>query len=126
MSGAESEETSNADEFVDATAEIPPELAPPAFVDITPSKDCGVQKLVKQAGYDTDCPVVDDNISVHYVATLADSGVQYDTSRERGKPFKFRLGKGLCHHGSWITLWSDRRSISYQFLVKLWSDRGSR
>jgi len=95
MSGAESEEPSNADTPVEAAAEIPPELAAEGFVDVTPSKDCGILKLVQHAGYDTDCPVVDDNISVHYVATLADGGVQYDSSRERGQPFKFRLGKGL-------------------------------
>jgi len=96
MSSVESEETSTAETPVDAAAEIPPELAAQGFVDISPSKDCGVLKLVRQAGYDTDCPVVDDNISVHYVATLADGNVQYDSSRERGKPLMFRLGKGLC------------------------------
>lgn len=93
MSSVESNETSTAEAPVDAAAEIPPELAAQGFVDVSPSKDCGILKLVRQAGYDTDCPVVDDNISVHYVATLADGGVQYDSSRERGKPFMFRLGK---------------------------------
>jgi len=96
MSGAESEEPSNADAPVAVPAEILPELAADGFVDVSPSKDGGVLKLVKRAGYDTDCPVVDDNISVHYLAMLADSGVQYDSSRERGKPFKFRHGKGSC------------------------------
>jgi len=94
MSGAESEEPSNADVPVEVPAEIPPELAAEGFVDVSPSKDGGVLKLIKQAGYDTDCPVTDDNISVHYVAKLADTGVQYDSSREHGKPFTFRLGKG--------------------------------
>jgi len=101
MSDAESQEQSNADvPVVDVPVEIPPELAVQGFVDITPSKDCGVLKLIKQAGYDTDCPVQDDNISVHYVATLADTGTQYESSRERAKPFTFRLGKGLCHYFS--------------------------
>jgi len=101
MSGAKSEETS-AEKSVEPAAEIPPELAAEGFVDVTPSRDGGVLKLVKQAGYDTDCPVEDDNISVHYVATLADGGTQCDSSRERGKPLTFRLGKGLCHHIGWI------------------------
>lgn len=91
----ESEETSTVEAPVDVAAEIPPELSSEGFVDVSPSKDTGVLKLVRQAGHDTDCPVVDDNISVHYVASLADGGVQYDSSRERGKPFVFRLGKGL-------------------------------
>ena len=92
MSDVESQEPSSDDAPVDTAAEIPPELACQGFIDVSPSKDCGVLKLVKQTGYDTDGPVVDDNMSVHYVATLADSGVQYDSSRDRGKPFKFRLG----------------------------------
>jgi len=103
MSVAKSEEASNADKSVEPATEIPPELAAQGFVDVTPSKDCGVLKLVKQASYDTDCPVEDDNISVHYVATLADGDIQYDSSRERGKPFTFRLGKGLCRHLGWIS-----------------------
>ena len=93
MSGAESEEASTAQ--VDVAAEIPRELAAEGFVDVSPSSDCGVLKLVKLAGYDTDCPLVDDNVSVHYVASLADGGLQYDSSRERGKPVSFRLGKGV-------------------------------
>jgi len=98
MSGVESTEPSTDGEAIDVAAEIPPELAAEGFVDVSPSKDCGVLKLVKQVGYDTDCPVVDDNISVHYVATLADGNVQYDSTdstRECEKPFNFRLGKGL-------------------------------
>jgi len=95
-----SEDASNAEEQVDAAAEIPPELVSEGYVDVSPSKDGGVLKLVRQAGYDTDCPVVDDNISVHYVATLTDVGTQYDSSRERGKPFSFRLGKGLFQGAS--------------------------
>jgi len=94
MSDTESEQRSNADKSVDVASEVPPELAAEGFVDVSPLKDCGVLKLVKQAGYDIDCPVVDDNVSVHYLATLADGGIQYDSSRERGKPFSFRLGKG--------------------------------
>jgi len=100
MSDAESKEASTADsETVEvAAAELAPELAAEGYVDVSPSRDCGVLKLVKQAGYDSDCPLVDDNVSVHYVATLADGGVQYDSSWKRGKPFTFRLGKGEYVH----------------------------
>jgi len=97
MSDATLEEPTDGQKSVNAAVEVPPELAAEGFVDVTPLKDCGVLKLIRQVGYDTDCPVVDDNISVQYVATLAEGGIQYDSSQERGKPFKFRLGKGLSH-----------------------------
>jgi len=93
MAGAQSQDQSNA---VDAAVEIPPELASEGYVDISPLNDCGVLKLVKRDGIDSDCPLADDNVSLHYVATLEDSGVQVDSSRERGKPFVFRLGKGIA------------------------------
>lgn len=35
---------------------------------------------------------------VHYVGTL-DNGTQFDSSRKRGKPFKFKLGKGEVIRG---------------------------
>jgi len=91
------EAASTSDDTVEVVGvELAPELAAVGYVDVSPAKDRGVLKLVKQAGYDSDCPLVDDNITVHYVATLADDGVQYDSSWKRGKPFTFRLGKGQC------------------------------
>lgn len=33
-------------------------------------------------------------VSVHYVGMLATDGVEFDSTRKRGKPFKFRLWSG--------------------------------
>ncbi|KAI0211564.1 Peptidyl-prolyl cis-trans isomerase FKBP4 [Lamellibrachia satsuma] len=65
----------------------------PDAVDITPNKDGGVLKEIKQQGTGDSYPHTDDKVSVHYVGTLTD-GSKFDSSRDRGEKFEFDLGKG--------------------------------
>lgn len=59
------------------------------FIDI--SGDGGLLKKVIEEG-SGDSPSVGDEVEAHYVGTL-DDGTVFDSSRARGKPFKFQIGK---------------------------------
>lgn len=53
----------------------------------------GVMKKLLQEGEGWERPSKGDEVEVHYVGTLLD-GAQFDSSRDRGTPFKFKLGQG--------------------------------
>jgi FKBP-type peptidyl-prolyl cis-trans isomerase len=65
----------------------------PNAVDISPDKDGGVLKEIIKEGSGTDTPAQGNRVFVHYVGTLTD-GAKFDSSRDRGQPFEFNLGKG--------------------------------
>nr|QBH73882.1 fk506-binding protein [Carausius morosus] len=62
-------------------------------IDITPNLDGGVVKCIVKEGSGDEYPCPGSKVRVHYVGTLLD-GTEFDSSRGRGEPFEFSLGKG--------------------------------
>lgn len=58
----------------------------------------GVDVEVLRQGDGQTFPKTGQMVVVHYTGTLVD-GKQFDSSRDRGVPFKFRIGKGLVIKG---------------------------
>ena len=76
----------------ETTTSEPPASAA-AGVDISPAQDGGILKEVKREGSGEDGPLPGDTVIVHYVGTLED-GSKFDSSRDRGDKFEFKIGKG--------------------------------
>lgn len=51
-----------------------------------------LKRIVVPGAPDAELPQIGDRATVHYVGTLAGSGKEFDSSRARGDPFKFRVG----------------------------------
>jgi FK506-binding protein 4/5 len=65
-------------------------------VDLT--GDGGVVKTILEHGYGDETPPSGADVKVHYTGTLLD-GTQFDSSRDRNEPFKFKLGAGQVIKG---------------------------
>ena len=57
--------------------------------------DGTVLKRILRAGEGTATAYAGCKCRMHYVGTLAASGAQFDSSRERGAPLEFEVGKGV-------------------------------
>ncbi|XP_054782988.1 peptidyl-prolyl cis-trans isomerase FKBP62-like [Prosopis cineraria] len=58
----------------------------------------GLKKKLLKDGEGWETPEVGDEVEVHYTGTLLD-GTKFDSSRDRGTPFKFTLGQGQVIKG---------------------------
>ncbi|KAJ0402479.1 hypothetical protein P43SY_003411 [Pythium insidiosum] len=74
--------------------EVGKSLAPPVSVRIM----SGFQIETIKAGDGVNFPKAGDTVRVHYVGTLT-NGSKFDSSRDRGRPFEFKLGAGQVIRG---------------------------
>lgn len=68
------------------------------IIELVPEDPGALTKKVLKAGSGPTPPHGAD-VSVHYVGTLLDGGKQFDSSRDRGQPFTFKLGQGQVIKG---------------------------
>lgn len=60
--------------------------------------DGGLLKKITQEGTGEETPQPGMEVSAHYTGTLED-GTKFDSSRDRGKVFKFTIGQGQVIKG---------------------------
>ncbi|KAA8593405.1 hypothetical protein FQN60_009521, partial [Etheostoma spectabile] len=86
-------------------------------IDVTPSKDQGVIKVVNRQGLDGERPMIGDRVVVHYTGKLV-TGKKFDSSRDRKEPFFFNVGKGQVLKAWDIAVLSMQRGEVCTFLCK--------
>ncbi|KAI6189728.1 Peptidylprolyl isomerase [Aphelenchoides bicaudatus] len=71
--------------------------SPGETIDLT--SDGGVLKTIIKPATSDKQPAAGDTVFVHYTGVLAENGEKFDSSRDRGDPFSFSLGKSQVIKG---------------------------
>jgi len=69
------------------------------FFDVSVAQDGGVLKKILTEGVGEKSPPDGNEVEAHYTGTLVSDGTKFDSSRDRGKPFKFTIGQGQVIKG---------------------------
>lgn len=71
------------------------------LIDVSVAQDGGIMKCITKAAPEGAAgpPPSGSEVSAHYTGTLESDGSEFDSSRSRGKPFKFTIGQGQVIKG---------------------------
>lgn len=89
--------------------------------DVTLAKDEGILKQVLREGSGEEKPYKGDTVYVHYDGQLLD-GTKFDSSRDRGEKFSFKVGEGQVIKGWDLGIPTMKRGELSRFIIK--SDYG--
>jgi peptidylprolyl isomerase len=94
------------------------------FVDVSVAQDGGVMKKILVAAPEgaRGPPPNGSQVTAHYTGTLASDGSQFDSSRDRGKPFVFTIAKGQVIKG-WDEGFQSMK-VGEQATLRISSDYG--
>lgn len=94
------------------------------WIDVSVAQDGGVKKrILKEAPEGASGPPPNGyEVEAHYTGTLATDGSKFDSSRDRGKPFKFTIGQGMVIKG-WDEGFASMK-VGEHAILKIRSDYG--
>jgi len=94
------------------------------MTDVSVAQDGGVMKLITQdAPEDAEGPPPTGcEVTAHYTGTLDSDGTKFDSSLDRGKPFKFTIGQGQVIKG-WDEGFASMK-VGEKAVLKIRSDYG--
>jgi FK506-binding protein 4/5 len=90
---------------------------PQGAVDISPNKNGGVWKTIVKDGQGEAVPARGDTCHVHYTGILVD-GTKFDSSRDRGVPFEFKLGRDQVIKGWDVTVATMKKGETCKVILK--------
>mmetsp|Transcript_102498 Transcript_102498/g.320462 ORF Transcript_102498/g.320462 Transcript_102498/m.320462 type:complete len:110 (+) Transcript_102498:106-435(+) len=82
----------------------------------------GVEKQIIKAGDNANFPKEGDTVTMHYTGTLTKDGKKFDSSVDRGQPFKTKIGVGQVIRG-----WDEgvpQMSLGEKAILRMTSDFG--